>query len=288
VSTDALRRSLHDLPDDWGSWLVLADALSEAGDERGDLLVREHQGLPVHALATAWVDSWRAYLADNDVDAFSWLARFLTIAWRAPADLAPVFAQPVSQLLALLELGNDPPPRLARVLALQRGRIVAATRTWIERAFDGVPVPDADHFTIHQGEAADSHAFCDQSRDHTGRWQDLPDAHLLANQWALAHLDEQGIHYYTPAVMSYALRHFTHPEVYPEWITESLAYTLAPSTGELRGYQQRRFSLFDHEQRAAIYAYVLVTGTDDARAAWSRVVEYERAGPRTDWFAIYK
>jgi hypothetical protein len=284
---ERLHSLLRELPDDWGSWLVLADALTEAGDGRGALLVAEHQGESVHGAALAWVDSWRAYLADQDVDTFIWLARFASVARRAPPDLAPTFAQPVSQLLALVDLADDPSPRLSHVFKLQRDRILAATLTWIDRAFDGVPAPDAEHFTIHQAEAADGHAYCDQSRDHKGRWQALPEAHLLENQWALAHLDEQGIHYYVPAVMTYALRHFQHPDVHEDWITESLAYQLSPSTGELRDYQQRRFSRFDHEQRAAIYAYVLVTGTDDARAAWRAVLEYERGGTQADWYAIY-
>lgn len=286
--TSALVESLRALPDDWGAWLVLADALTEAGDDRGALLVRESRGQDIAADAAAWLETWSAYLAEEDAQVAARLVRYPALAARAHADIAPVFARPVSQWLALLELTDDPPPELSPLLAILRDRKLAATVTLIDRAFDGVPVPDARHRTIHQAEAADSHDMCDRSRDHLGRWQDLPDAHLLDNQWALAHLDDQGIHYYLPAVMTFALRHFHRPHARDQWITESLGYTLHQSKGELHDYQQRRFACLDRDQRAAIYAFVLATGTPKMIAAWGRVFEAERAGPRADWYAVYR
>ena len=236
-------------------------------------------------LATAWIEARRWELGDDDHACFAWLREVSPLAARVPAELAPTYARPPSQLLALLEPHTGPArPSLSPVLALQRDRVIGATLRWIDRAFDGVPVPDEDHRTIFQAEAADNHGWCDRARDHLGRWQDLPDEHLLENPWALAHLDEQGIHYYLPALMSFALRaHLAHDH----WIVESLGYTLQPSSGDLRTYQQGRFARLDREQRAAIYAFALMSGNRRAAEAWWRVFDAEREAVREDWFALY-
>lgn len=277
---------LRDLPaDGWPAWLVHADALTEAGDERGELLVLDYQGQPVRDRALAWVESWRAYLPYYDVLAFEALCDMPRLAPRAPADLAAPYAQPISQLLALLELGNEQSwDEVSAPFERQHARIAAATLAWIDRAFDGVPPPDEAHRTIHQAEAADNHDMCDRSRDHFGRWQDLPEAHLLANQWAVPHLDVQGMHYYIPAVMTFALRYAGTGHLEDRWITESLGYTLGRAKPNLRDYQRARFAAFDHGQRAAILAYVLTAGVSDAIGPWMRVLDYEREGPRADWY----
>jgi hypothetical protein len=278
---------LRSLPDDWESWLVLADVLIEAGDERGHVLVLEHHRQPVRALAEAWLQRARAQLREEDVADFVWLSRFAPLAPRAPADLSAIFARPLSQLLALLEVNNGDHPRHASIFERQRGDLIGAVQTWIDRAFDGVPVPDAAHRTIHQAEAADNYESCDRSRDHLGRWQDLPDDHLLTNQWALSHLDDQGMHYYLPALMSFALRHARLRKPCGSKITEDLAYTLKPSLLELRDHEERKLARFDRAQRAAIYAFTLVMAMDPAIAAWARVFEVDRDAPCADWFAAY-
>ena len=277
---------LRSLPDDWGSWLVFADALSERGDDRGQFLVLEHRAQDIGALADDWMATWGNTLCADDGEQYKLFRRLATLATAdiTPDDLRPTFARPVSQLLALLEPGESLGLPLSPVFALQRERVVAAVLAWIDRAFDGVPVPDEDHRTIYQAEAADSYASCDRSRDHLGRWQDLPDAHLLENQWALAHLDEQGIHYYLPAVMSFALR---DPPGNDYWLTESLEYTLEPSSPDLRDYEQLRLALLDRAQRAAIYAFTLTRRYSNAAVAWARVFEAERTGERPDWFELY-
>jgi uncharacterized protein (TIGR02996 family) len=279
--SDALLRQLRELPDDWESWLVYADALSERGDLRGELLVAEHRGAPeAAALADDWMLMSSDLLRDDDLDAYEAFRR-----WTVLAPRAAVFARPLSQLIALLEPGQRA-PGLSPVFARHREEAVAAVLDWIDRAFDGVPAPDLAHRTIHQAEAADNYESCDRSRDHLGRWQDLPESQLLDNQWALAHLDVQGILYYLPAVMSFALRH-VEPHPRDHWITESLEYTIEPSKSGLREYQQGRFAQFDREQRAAIYAFALVRRHDKAAAAWARVFEAELHGARADWFELY-
>jgi hypothetical protein len=274
---------LRSLPDDWDSWLVLADALSDTGDVRGQLLVLEHGREDIAVLADDWLGTWCYQLADDDVETYQALRELGPLARRAPSELAPVYAQPLSQLLALLEPRVEPRAGVSPVLALQRRRAIAATLAWIDRAFDGVPAPDLDHRTLHQAEAADNYESCDRSRDHLGRWQELPDEQLLANQWALAHLDAQGLHYYTPAVMSFALRNGSQ-HAGDLWITESLEYTLQPSATHLRDYQLERFALFEREQRAAIYAFTCVAGHRVAADAWRRVLVAAHAAHVDHWF----
>ncbi len=148
----------------------------------------------------------------------------------------------------------------------------------IERAFDGVPPPDPDHRTLYQAEPWDEYRIVDQRRDHAGRWQDLPEAHLRACQNALPHLDAQGIRYYLPAVMG----QFVRSPGRTQWIHQSLLFMLQPSTGELKDHQYRRFSLLTHPQRAAILAFLehAQVPEEDLRP-WRRVVE---GGDTTDWF----
>ncbi|MCW5805373.1 MAG: hypothetical protein KIT31_23590 [Deltaproteobacteria bacterium] len=290
---DELVAYLQQLPDDWDSWLVFADALAEAGDARGELLVLEHR-LATHpdpdvrweadVLADEWLEAYGYDIGDDNRDACVWFRDLAPVAARAPADLAPAFARPLAQLLALLATDQDQ-PHMSPVLALQRERVIRAMLAWIDRAFDGIPVPGKNHRTIHQAEAADNHDGCDRSRDHLGRWQDLPDEHLLVNQWALPHLDGAGLHYYAPAVMSFALRHPHHER--DTWITQSFEFTLVPSKGDLRAYQESRFERFDRAQRAAIYAFTRVAGHRDGAAAWQRVFEAERDGERADWFDLF-
>ena len=88
----------------------------------------------------------------------------------------------------------------------------------------------------------------------------MPETHLLENQWALPYLDAQGVHYYLPAVMSFALRH----RCPGDWIVESLGYKLQRYRGETHGLFER----LDPAQRMATYAYALVSGDALAAARW--------------------
>ncbi len=88
---------LRSLPDDWDSWLVFADQLTERGDDRGELLVREHRGEPIGKLADVWFARWQQ--GERDAPTYEWIRTLAPLAARAtPPDLPPVFAQPVSQL----------------------------------------------------------------------------------------------------------------------------------------------------------------------------------------------
>ena len=146
----------------------------------------------------------------------------------------------------------------------------------IEIAFDGVPAPSADERTLLQAEAWDNYDVVDQTRDHKGRWQDLPDDHLARCQNALPHLGRQGIQYYLPAVMRYCLGQGG------DWLFASLLFTLQPSTGELKAYQRERFSLLTAPQRDAILSFLeFVDDPEALPGPWRRVVD----GPDdADWF----
>lgn len=148
---------------------------------------------------------------------------------------------------------------------------VAPVLDVIHRAFDGVSPPDREHRTLFQAEAWDSYERVDQSKDHLGKWQDLPDAHIDKCRYALSHLDEQGIHFYLPALMGYFLRSTK---------SHGLLFTLVPSTGELKAYQRKRFKLFTLEQRKAILAFLEFAGESSVEP-WRRVVE---CGENPDWF----
>lgn len=288
MATDLVAH-LRSLPDDWDSWLVYADQLTERGDERGQLLVLEQRGNVgdrelVQLQADDWIATWGEYLGSDDAGTYKWIRGLAPLADPpTPPDLLPVFARPISQLIALFDLEDRSPPDLSPIFELHRDQVFEATLAWINLAFDGVPLPDANHRTIHQAEAADNYESYNRSRDHLGRWQELPDAHLLANQFALPHLDEQGVRYYVPAIMSFALRHPGSGHL----ILDSLEYSLQPSGDDLRTHQQGKLVLLDRAQRAAIYAYTLVARELVASAAWRRVYEAERTGERLDWFELF-
>jgi|GEM_PF-2038024 len=160
----------------------------------------------------------------------------------------------------------------------------------IEAAFDGVPIPDTEHRTLFQGEAADSFRTADRANDHLGRWQDLPDAHLERANWALAHLDAQGMAYYAAPIMRIGLTRFADWEQDSDipMIVDSLESQLRISdSDDLRGYMRDRFALFTRAQRVVLAAFVHTMVEHQAtRDAWLRVLEAEADGPRDDWFEV--
>jgi len=149
----------------------------------------------------------------------------------------------------------------------------------IERAFDGVLPPDDEHRTLHQAEAWDGYRRVDQRRDHGGRWQDLPASHIDACPNALYHLDEQGIAYYLPALMSHVVAGASKGRYGAD---QSLRFTLQPATGDLKDHQSRRFSRLTLAQREAILAFLEHVGApEEERRPWRRVVD---AGDDPRWF----
>jgi len=285
---------LETQPDDWPSWLAYANELSRNGDERGQMLVLAHRlhTLPsedaelrrkLERLEDEWLESSGLY---GDCETYAQIRGLTSLATPpTPDGLRPMFARPITQLLALVTLEERNFDEISPVFARYLHQVTSTIVTWIERAFDGVPPPDDQHRTLYQAEAADNYDDCDRSRDYLGRWQDFPEEQLLANQWAIPHLDRQGILYYLPAIMTFALRHPHHCD--DTWLTFSLECTLKPSAGTLREYDRSRFSLFNRDQRAAIYAYTLIRNHQDGAEAWSRVFAAERYAEQADWFEHY-
>ncbi|MDP3276731.1 MAG: hypothetical protein Q8Q09_16145 [Deltaproteobacteria bacterium] len=163
-------------------------------------------------------------------------------------------------------MGKSSPETLASEQA-QRKRAEALC-VQIERAFDGVPVPDASQRTLFQAEAWDDYRVVDQSRDHKGRWQDLPVTHLRGCSHALPHLDAHGTRFYLPAIMCWALR---DPNARSEWLYESMMYLFGPPGHGLAEYRRERLSLLNEPQRAAIAAFVVFEEADEAvQALWRK------------------
>ncbi len=126
----------------------------------------------------------------------------------------------------------------------------------ISDAFDGVPVPEDR--TLYQAEACDNYEDIDQSKDHKGKWQDLPDKHILDCQYsALNFLDKYGMQYYLPAIMSFVVRNIDNEALVND-LPESVYFTLdIYEQTSINNYQIKRFSLFDKKQKKACYNFLL-------------------------------
>lgn len=180
----------------------------------------------------------------------------------------------------------------------------------IDTAFDGVPPPDVDHRTLYQAQGCDHGEDYDQSRDHLGRWQDLPESHLKDCPSAMSWLDAQGLRYYLPAVMTGRLRHELEVDAhwepgrrrrpareYPSVYDNLLDWTLRPGRYDRRrASTASRMRLLTPRQRLAIAHFVEVSASSeqvDIVEAWERVVAFDaRDGTRDDaedfaWFDVF-
>jgi hypothetical protein len=145
----------------------------------------------------------------------------------------------------------------------------------IEAAFDGVPFPGPEHRSLYQAEAADNRTSCDQSRDHKGRWQDLPREQLLECQWALPHLGAASLPYYLPAIMSFAVRERDQrrEDHKTRWIFEAMEYHLKfyvdAEHEELRQLKEARHSQLTRAQLGAIARFAdFYCCEDEDRRRW--------------------
>ena len=170
---------------------------------------------------------------------------------------------------------------------------VFAVLNAIDRAFDAVPPPGVDGTTIRQAEALDDYRRIGREGDFLRRWQEIPDEELMACPCALSYLDDQGMHYYLPALMTLALRTLSDPErvaelgsSYPLW---SLEYTLNVRGGSAghSEYAACRFRRLDAAQRLATARFVAWYCDDEAtRIQWEELVAAEANGPRADWWQV--
>lgn len=163
----------------------------------------------------------------------------------------------------------------------------------IERAFDGVPPPDEAHETLYQAEAHDSGGAFDRSRDALGRWQDLPDQHVLDCQWALPWLDAQGMQHYLPAIMTYMLRTAARYDDEgwhdgPCHLSQTgWAWLTFLPEGNRRERLGQSLALFTREQRRVLGEFLAFQEPSPALCtAWSRLRRAEEDEARPDWLAI--
>jgi hypothetical protein len=229
--------------------------------------------------AEAWYEGEDRISDDDDQMLYLYL-KLVQGLRRFGSQVPPTFSElltvPASRLIATPTPGLG--THFSPILEQHEKKVHQGLIHWIEQAFDGIPVPEDGHLTLYQAEAEDSYAKCDRSRDHLGRWQELPEQHLLDCQWALGYLDEQGIAYYLPAVMCFALRYsFASPD---GWLTESLSYKLAAPD------QYEYFKVLSWQQRATVCAYAAASGEKDDFDVWMQLIEAEKEGPLEDWFTI--
>lgn len=128
----------------------------------------------------------------------------------------------------------------------------------IDRAFDGVAFPGPDHRSLYQAEAQDTNRSCDQSRDHQGRWQDLPAAHIVDCQWALPYLDPTGVQYYLPAILTFVVHNHDRELPNVGWIYTSVQHFLAFAVDDAArlGSQRERLALLTPAQLDAVARFV--------------------------------
>ncbi|MFT4627075.1 MAG: hypothetical protein ACI8PZ_005756 [Myxococcota bacterium] len=163
----------------------------------------------------------------------------------------------------------------------------------VAEAFATVQRPDPLTTSLYQAEAADNGQSCDQSRDHVGRWQDLPDQHVLDCQWALPWLDAAGMQHYLPAIMTFLLRTSAVHDAEGWFVARGHlddGYTwlgFGPEDGRVRF--AGALGRFAWAQRQALGAFLLFHARDPTvRAGWTRLLEAERDGERSDWLAVLR
>jgi hypothetical protein len=127
----------------------------------------------------------------------------------------------------------------------------------IELAFDGVARPE--QLTLHVAEAHDNYDYDNdplhRTKDHVGRWQDIPDEHLLRCVDGLSHLAEDGLPYYLPAAMRWVLLNFRDTD---SRLIDWTIYQLAPNRNDknLSKRYETRFARFTTRQWRACEAFL--------------------------------
>lgn|GEM_PF-1747683 len=259
-----------------------------------DLNVRGNEIGDRGAIALAqMVGLRRLGLADNDVtDAgAAALVANESIGWIDPADNAIRDPGGLAADPSRVCLEGNPAFRVTPDQVRARQEVMAE----IHAAFDGAHPPDATHLSLYQAEAADSYEECDKSRDHFGRWQDLPESHLEDCQSALSYLDEQGYAYYLPAIMTDSLRSdLAHGSRGLGHLSDSVLFHLSPSHYDgLHSHAFERMRLLNARQRLAIARFVEVSANArdvELIGAWRRVVAFDMAARddgSCEWFDTF-
>ncbi len=127
----------------------------------------------------------------------------------------------------------------------------------IELAFDGVL--RTEKLTLHVAEEHDNYDYENDSlhrtKDHVGRWQDIPNEHLLRCAFGLTHLGSKGLRFYLPAAMTWVLKNFKDNDSY---LVDATIYQLVPRREDknLSERYDRRFGKFTVLQWQACEAFL--------------------------------
>lgn len=127
----------------------------------------------------------------------------------------------------------------------------------INSAFDGVERPK--ELTLHVAEEHDNYDYSNdaihRAKDYDGRWQDVPDEHLLRCHSGLTHLGADGLPFYLPAAMIWVLKNFRDTN---ELLLDWTIYQLAPNRENTRlsEHYDSRFQLFTSAQWHACRSFL--------------------------------
>ena len=145
----------------------------------------------------------------------------------------------------------------------------------ISEAFDGAPLPTDT--TLYEAENADDYGSDRHKgkKDHMGRWQDLPDEHVLDCQWAFPYLSKQGVRYYLPAFLVFMLRYMDDNKLSDNWIFHAmdcaLGMNLESADARQREHSQEQFCLLTPGQNSAVNEFVQYYCEDQlTRTHWSQ------------------
>ncbi len=96
--------------------------------------------------------------------------------------------------------------------------------------------------------------------DTDRRWQDVPDKDIEDCYNILSFLDTEGLRYYAPAYMVWALKHF---KTSGSMSSDSIIYTFNPylNTGHYE-WEMERFAVFSAEQKTAICGFLRFMSED--------------------------
>jgi hypothetical protein len=148
----------------------------------------------------------------------------------------------------------------------------------IETAFDGVKRPKV--LTLHVADAHDSSDYSNdklhRAKDYDGRWQDIPDEHLLSCHWGLSHLGADGLQFYLPAAMTWVLKNFRDSN---SFLVDATIYQLACNRDneKLAEYYDRRFQLFTAAQWHACRSFLEFLLIEDAEGNFIDTAEAQQA-----------
>lgn len=124
----------------------------------------------------------------------------------------------------------------------------------IEHAFRGVQ--RGRGITLHQARVLDDYGTPEdeaeaRTQDADTRWQDVPDLWIEEFGDTLSFFDPEGFHYYIPAFMIWALRHYDTSESFA-----GRAAVYAFGVNPLAQGNTERFQLFDRHQARAVARFL--------------------------------